>query len=85
MNRQIIFTKSSCFYINYQCVAAGCCWSPVDPNPSNLPWCFYQNAGTPICNTNSSRQDCGYDGITQSRKYFYMAQRFNTQKKNEIN
>jgi len=24
-----------------QCEAAGCCWQPVDPNPSNLPWCYY--------------------------------------------
>ena len=24
-----------------QCEASNCCWEPVDPNPSNLPWCFY--------------------------------------------
>eukprot|EP01012_Entosiphon_sulcatum_P031968 TRINITY_DN406_c0_g1_i1.p1 TRINITY_DN406_c0_g1~~TRINITY_DN406_c0_g1_i1.p1 ORF type:complete len:435 (-),score=67.90 TRINITY_DN406_c0_g1_i1:1243-2547(-) len=24
-----------------QCVAQGCCWVPVSPNPDNLPWCFY--------------------------------------------
>merc|ERR1712076_72167 len=23
------------------CEAAGCCWQPIDPNPSNLPWCYY--------------------------------------------
>ncbi|CAG0921493.1 unnamed protein product [Notodromas monacha] len=22
------------------CEADGCCWQPVDPNPSNAPWCF---------------------------------------------
>jgi hypothetical protein len=22
------------------CVARGCCWSPLQPNPSNQPWCF---------------------------------------------
>lgn len=29
-----------------QCVAASCCWFPVQPNPNNVPWC-YQNASTP--------------------------------------
>ena len=23
------------------CEAVGCCWSPVNPNPNNLPWCFH--------------------------------------------
>ncbi len=22
------------------CVSRGCCWFPLQPNPSNLPWCF---------------------------------------------
>lgn len=22
------------------CVAKGCCWKPVSPNPDNFPWCF---------------------------------------------
>ena len=26
------------------CLAAGCCWAPVDPNPHNQPWCFHQAA-----------------------------------------
>ena len=26
-----------------QCEADGCCWKPVDPNPSNLPWCYYNS------------------------------------------
>ena len=25
------------------CEAGGCCWSPVDPNPNDLPWCFHSN------------------------------------------
>jgi hypothetical protein len=30
------------------CEAGGCCWAPVSPNPSNLPWCFRPNgAPTP--------------------------------------
>eukprot|EP00038_Savillea_parva_P010416 m.190101 g.190101 ORF g.190101 m.190101 type:complete len:565 (+) comp17952_c0_seq1:112-1806(+) len=29
------------------CEAAGCCWFPVNPNPSNDPWCFFPNAGPP--------------------------------------
>lgn len=24
------------------CEKQGCCWRPVNPNPSNLPWCFYK-------------------------------------------
>jgi len=27
------------------CEASGCCWRPVSPNPSNLPWCYHK-AGT---------------------------------------
>jgi alpha-glucosidase len=30
-----------------QCEAAGCCWSPISPNPSNLPYCFFSNAVVP--------------------------------------
>merc|ERR1719367_66284 len=26
-----------------ECESNGCCWKPVDPNPSNLPWCFYSS------------------------------------------
>ena len=26
-----------------QCLESGCCWEPVDPNPSNVPWCFHGN------------------------------------------
>ncbi|KAJ3005875.1 hypothetical protein HKX48_000425, partial [Thoreauomyces humboldtii] len=22
------------------CLASGCCWSPVNNNPTNAPWCF---------------------------------------------
>jgi len=29
------------------CEAGGCCWSPVNPNPSNLPWCFHQSSPSP--------------------------------------
>lgn len=28
-----------------ECHQAGCCWQPVDPNPSNVPWCFYGSSG----------------------------------------
>ena len=28
------------------CEAVGCCWEPVDPNPSNLPWCYYSTSTT---------------------------------------
>jgi len=26
-----------------ECEANGCCWKPVNPNPSNLPWCYYSS------------------------------------------
>jgi hypothetical protein len=26
-----------------QCENQGCCWKPLDPNPGNLPWCFYKD------------------------------------------
>lgn len=43
-----------------ECQAANCCWSPVNPNPSNLPWCFESN--TPVneelCYPNNLRMDC---------------------------
>jgi len=25
------------------CENQGCCWKPVSPNPSNLPWCYFHN------------------------------------------
>ncbi|CAE7705468.1 unnamed protein product [Symbiodinium microadriaticum] len=31
------------------CTAAGCCWSPVDPNPDNLPWCFFSDKKVQTC------------------------------------
>ena len=30
------------------CAALGCCWSPVDPNPDNIPWCFLAAATTTL-------------------------------------
>jgi len=29
------------------CESQGCCWSPLTPNPGNLPWCFHSSAGPP--------------------------------------
>lgn len=29
------------------CVAKGCCWGPVTPNPDNLPWCFQKGGPGP--------------------------------------
>ena len=39
------------------CEAAGCCWSPVDPNPDNQPWCFKkENAKTcPLSYSNANK------------------------------
>eukprot|EP00040_Diaphanoeca_grandis_P004152 m.27287 g.27287 ORF g.27287 m.27287 type:complete len:577 (-) comp15720_c1_seq1:61-1791(-) len=30
-----------------ECESAGCCWNEVNPNPSNLPWCFYASGPSP--------------------------------------
>lgn len=56
--------RNDCGYVGInqqQCEAQGCCWSPVDPNPSNLPWC-YQKASAPIFYSLQSIQklDNGY-------------------------
>jgi len=31
------------------CTSAGCCWAPVDPNPENLPWCFFSDKKVQTC------------------------------------
>lgn len=31
------------------CEAASCCWSPVDPNPSNVPWCYKKAGSVKTC------------------------------------
>jgi len=36
-----------------QCLAAGCCWQPIDPNPGNLPWCYHQQGTVKSCTLNS--------------------------------
>merc|ERR1711879_987613 len=38
--------RNDCGYVGIdqqQCEAKGCCWDAVNPNPGNLPWCFYSN------------------------------------------
>lgn len=37
--------RVDCFEGEEQCVARGCCWAPVSPNPDNVPWCFQQGGG----------------------------------------
>lgn len=32
---------------NASCIAKGCCWAPVNPNPQNLPWCFHSSSPPP--------------------------------------
>ena len=38
------------------CTAAGCCWSPVDPNPENLPWCFFSDKKVQTCKLGADPQ-----------------------------
>ena len=33
--------KVDCHGNQATCEGLGCCWQPIDPNPSNLPWCYY--------------------------------------------
>jgi hypothetical protein len=33
------------------CEADGCCWEPVEPNPNNVPWCFYDASFEDPCKT----------------------------------
>jgi glucoamylase len=32
-----------------ECTQAGCCWAPVNPNPSNQPWCFKPGSEVQTC------------------------------------
>jgi len=62
--------RSDCGFLGVDqgsCEARGCCWSPVNPNPGNAPWCFYSGSSSPsppgICSVQeSSRRDCGGSG-----------------------
>ena len=41
------------------CEARGCCWAPVNPNPNNIPWCYYANSSFyATCEPTVSRLDC---------------------------
>eukprot|EP00276_Gloeochaete_wittrockiana_P018185 CAMPEP_0184341240 /NCGR_PEP_ID=MMETSP1089-20130417/9855_1 /TAXON_ID=38269 ORGANISM="Gloeochaete wittrockiana, Strain SAG46.84" /NCGR_SAMPLE_ID=MMETSP1089 /ASSEMBLY_ACC=CAM_ASM_000445 /LENGTH=975 /DNA_ID=CAMNT_0026669427 /DNA_START=135 /DNA_END=3059 /DNA_ORIENTATION=+ len=67
-----VSNRVDCGYVGIdqdQCQQKGCCWSPVSPNPNNLPYCFFTSAGppTPSCNADRARNDCGYLGVTQSQ------------------
>jgi len=58
--------RTDCGFIGVtqpQCIAQGCCWAPVNPNPGNLPWCY--TPSSPQCDPNN-RQDCGYVGVNQT-------------------
>jgi len=49
------------------CEELGCCWHPVQPNPTHIPWCYHSTASTtlpPVCQiSNEAKVDCGYHGI----------------------
>jgi len=38
------------------CQAAGCCWSPVNPNPNNAPWCYYGDRKVKACSLTAQPQ-----------------------------
>jgi len=54
------------------CEAHGCCWSPLDPDPQELPWCFYKAGHTTTPKPNScdvpedQMEDCGHMGSTEA-------------------
>ena len=40
-------SRTDCGYVGItidECQQKGCCWYPLYNDPSNLPWCFYDNA-----------------------------------------
>lgn len=42
-NNVINAQKQDCkLFSQSACQSAGCCWVPVQPNPTNAPWCFRQ-------------------------------------------
>lgn len=36
------------------CHQSGCCWKPVQPNPSNLPWCYFKDKTVAGCSLSAS-------------------------------
>ncbi|CAE7186522.1 SMC1 [Symbiodinium microadriaticum] len=50
---------------------ANCCWSPVDPNPENLPWCFFSDRKVQSCKIGADPQTPFSDAELQEVvKYF---------------
>jgi len=46
----VVTNRVDCGYVGInqpECEAKGCCWKPVNPNPGNEPWCFYQHGKDP--------------------------------------
>ena len=54
-NVLVIKKKINFFFFFTECQSQGCCWSPVNPNPDNIPYCFHSN---PIAE--------GYQVVSQS-------------------
>ena len=53
------------------CTAAGCCWSPVDPNPGNSPWCFFGDRKVQTCKLGADPQSPFSDAeLEEVMKYF---------------
>ena len=50
--------RRSCGYANQpdECLAAGCCWHPLTPNPAAEPWCFHHPAAGGGRRQDSERQ-----------------------------
>jgi len=54
------FIRQDCsLFTEEDCQNGGCCWDPVNPDPTNLPWCFFPNSSTyQTCQPSVSRVDC---------------------------
>ena len=45
-------TRIDCGYVGSNqenCEASGCCWSPIQNNPDNLPWCYFTSSNGEEC------------------------------------
>ena len=53
--------RVDCHRDESSCAANGCCWKPVSPNPSNVPWCFKASGPLPPPPKPPSPAECKVD------------------------
>eukprot|EP00013_Stygamoeba_regulata_P005203 CAMPEP_0177640502 /NCGR_PEP_ID=MMETSP0447-20121125/6576_1 /TAXON_ID=0 /ORGANISM="Stygamoeba regulata, Strain BSH-02190019" /LENGTH=1002 /DNA_ID=CAMNT_0019142575 /DNA_START=142 /DNA_END=3150 /DNA_ORIENTATION=- len=65
--------KKNCGYDGIsqdECLDKGCCWDVINPDPKQIPWCYYgrdAQPGTVTCSPLKLRNNCGFIGMNQSQ------------------